>query len=105
MAGNQMTSERMQGVYPILMTPFDEQDRIDEDGLRSVVEFNLENGVHGVGLALGSEMLKMTEAERERVTTVVVEQVRRRVPVVVNTGAQASVPAAEYSRRATGWRA
>jgi 4-hydroxy-tetrahydrodipicolinate synthase len=95
-----MASGTMQGVYPILMTPFDEQDRIDEDGLRSVVEFNLSNGVHGVGLALGSEMLKMTEAERERVTTVVVEQVKGRVPVVVNTGAQASVPAAVYSRKA-----
>src|SRR6266496_4630147 len=91
-ADNQVAGAVMQGVYPILMTPFDEQGRIDEDDLRSVVEFNLSNGVHGVGLALGSEFLKMTEAERERVTTVVVEQVRGRVPVVVNTGAQASLP-------------
>jgi len=95
-----MATDVMRGVYPILMTPFDEQDRIDEDELRSVVEFALSNGVHGVGLALGSEFLKMTEGEREHVTKIVVEQVRGRVPVVVNTGAQASRPAAEYSRRA-----
>ena len=95
-----MADAVMQGIFPILMTPFDERGRIDDDDLRSVVEFNLENGVHGVGLALGSEFLKMTEAEREHVTNVVVEQVRGRVPVVVNTGAQASQPAAEYSRRA-----
>ncbi|MCC6177547.1 MAG: dihydrodipicolinate synthase family protein [Chloroflexi bacterium] len=90
----------MQGIYPILLTPFDERDRIDEDGLRSEVEFVIANGVHGVGLAIGSELLKMTEDERRHVTTLVVDQVRGRVPVVVNTGAQANVVAALYSRQA-----
>ena len=68
----------MRGVFPILVTPFDERGRIDEDDLRSVVEFVLANGVHGVGLALGSELLKLTEDECRRATTVVVEQVRGR---------------------------
>ncbi|MDP8924605.1 MAG: dihydrodipicolinate synthase family protein [Chloroflexota bacterium] len=95
-----MADAVMRGVFPILVTPFDEDGRIDEDDLRSVVEFNLANGVHGLGLALGSEFLKLTEDERRRVTTVVVEQVRGRVPVVVNTGAQSNVVAALYSRQA-----
>jgi dihydrodipicolinate synthase/N-acetylneuraminate lyase len=95
-----MADATMQGVYPILLTPFDDRGRIDEDDLRGEVEFVVGSGVHGVGLALGSEFLKMTEDERRRVTTVVVEQVRGRVPVVVNTGAQASVVAALYSRQA-----
>jgi len=95
-----MADAVMQGIFPILVTPFDEQGRIDEDDLRSVVDFNVSNGVHGVGLALGSEFLKMTEEERQRVTKIVVEEVRGRVPVVVNTGAQANVVAALYSRQA-----
>jgi 4-hydroxy-tetrahydrodipicolinate synthase len=90
----------MRGVFPILLTPFDEQGRIDEESLRREVEFNLEGGVHGLGLALGSEFLKLTEDERRRVTRIVVDQARGRVPVVVNTGAQASVPAALYSQQA-----
>jgi 4-hydroxy-tetrahydrodipicolinate synthase len=90
----------MRGIFPILITPFDEQDRIDEDGVRSVVEYNLSAGVHGLGIALGSEILKLIEAERERLVTVVVEQVAGRVPVVVNTGAQSSLAAAHYSRQA-----
>ena len=42
----------------------------------------------------------MTEEERQRVTKVVVDQVRGRVPVVVNTGAQSNVVAALYSKQA-----
>ena len=76
----------MRGIFPILVTPFDERERVDEDGLRAVVEFNLSAGVHGLGIALASEIGKLTEAERERVIEVVVEQVRGRVPVVVNSG-------------------
>jgi dihydrodipicolinate synthase/N-acetylneuraminate lyase len=90
----------MRGIYPILVTPFDAQERIDEDSLRSEVDFVIGAGVHGIGLALGSEILKLTEPERTRLIQVVVDQVRSRVPVVVNTGAQASLTAAVYSRQA-----
>jgi dihydrodipicolinate synthase/N-acetylneuraminate lyase len=90
----------MRGIFPILLTPFDDDGRIDEESLRSEVEFNLQAGVHGLGLALGSEFLKMTEEERQRVTRIVVDEVRGRVPVVVNTGAQSNVVAALYSRQA-----
>jgi 4-hydroxy-tetrahydrodipicolinate synthase len=89
----------IEGIIPILLTPFDEQERIDEDSLRREVDFVLGAGVHGVGLALGSEILKLTEPEREHLVRIVVDQVRGRVPVVVNTGAQASFTAALYSRQ------
>ena len=95
-----MADSVMQGIYPILLTPFDDDGRIDEESLISEVDFNLNAGVHGLGLALGSEFLKMTEAERQRVTKVVVDHVRGRVPVVVNTGAQSNVAAALYSKQA-----
>src|SRR5919109_1508424 len=90
----------MRGIFPILLTPFDEQERIDEESLRSEVEFVLGAGVHGIGLALGSEILKLTEPEREQLVRIVVDQVGGRVPVVVNTGSQASFTAALYSRQA-----
>lgn len=90
----------MRGVFPILLTPFDDEGRIDEESLLSEIDFNLHAGVHGFGLALGSEFLKMTEAERLRVTKVVVDHVAGRVPVVVNTGAQSNVVAALYSKQA-----
>src|SRR5919201_318752 len=93
-------SDVMQGIYPILVTPFDDRERVDEDSLRSLVDFTIDAAVHGLGIALGSEILKLTEPEREQVIRIVVDQARGRVPVVVNTGAQASVTAALYSRQA-----
>jgi 4-hydroxy-tetrahydrodipicolinate synthase len=90
----------VRGVFPILVTPFDDRERIDADSLRSLVDFTIDAGVHGLGIALGSEIQKLTDAEREHVIRIVVDQARGRVPVVVNTGAQASLTAALYSQQA-----
>jgi dihydrodipicolinate synthase/N-acetylneuraminate lyase len=97
-----MPDERMRGIFPILVTPFDEKSRIDEDSLRSLVEFNLAAGVHGMGVALGSEIFKLSEAERDLVTRTVVDQVGGRVPVVINTGAAGTDLAVYYSQSAEG---
>jgi 4-hydroxy-tetrahydrodipicolinate synthase len=93
-------SEPMRGVYPILVTPFDEQSRVDVDSLQSVVDFSLEAGVHGLGVALGSEVLALSEDERVLVTQTIVERVRGRVPLVVNTGGPVVELALLYSRLA-----
>jgi 4-hydroxy-tetrahydrodipicolinate synthase len=95
-----MQAEKMRGVYPILVTPFDENSQIDETSLRNLIDFNLAAGVHGLGVALGSEVFKLSEAERERVTRIVVDQVRGRVPVVINTGAAGTDLAVFYSQAA-----
>lgn len=95
-----MQTDIMQGVFPILITPFDEDSQIDEDSLRRLVAFNLDAGVHGLGVALGSEVFKLSEAERERVTRIVVDQVGGRVPVVINTGAAGTDLAVYYSQTA-----
>jgi len=92
-----MPTQPMRGVFPILVTPFDEQSRIDEASLRSVVEFNIVAGVHGLGVALGSEIFKLAEAERDHVTRIVVDQARGRVPIVINTGAPGTDLAVLYS--------
>jgi len=88
------------GVYPILITPFDEQSRIDEESLRKLVELNVKAGVHGLGIAMGSEVFKLSEAERNQMTRIVVDQVRGRVPVVVNTGAPGTDLAVLYGKMA-----
>ena len=52
------------------------------------------------GVALGSEIFKLSEAERGQVTRIVVDQARGRVPVVINTGAPGTELAVLYSRTA-----
>jgi dihydrodipicolinate synthase/N-acetylneuraminate lyase len=95
-----MQRNPMYGIFPILITPFDDRSRIDEESLRRLVEFNLAAGVHGLGVALGSEIFKLSEPEREQVTRIVVDQVRGRVPVVINTGAPGTDLAVYYSKLA-----
>ena len=84
-----MSQQPMRGMFPVLVTPFDERDRVDEDSLRSVVEYNIDAGVHGVVIAFATEIMKLTEAERLRVAEV----------VVVNTGAVSTVATVQYSQQ------
>lgn len=95
-----MPSKIMKGVFPILVMPFDERSRVDEESLRSLVEFQIKMGVHGLGVALGSEVFKLSEAERVQVTRIVVDQAKGRVPVVINTGANGTDLAVLYSKMA-----
>ena len=90
----------MRGVYPILVTPFDEKGRIDIESLQKLVEFNIDAGVHGLGVALGSEVLRLSESERTEVTRCVVDQIRGRIPLVINTGAAGTDLSVLYSATA-----
>ena len=95
-----MSTESMRGVYPILVTPFDEHDRVDGDSLQNLVDYCIDGGVDGFGIAYATEIPKLTEAERMQVAKIVIERSAGRVPVVVTTGAPATAVAVEYSRQA-----
>src|SRR3954470_8189 len=95
-----MPENMLQGVVPILVTPFDEAGRIDVDSLQQLIDFNIAAGVHGLGVALGSEIFKFNESERDLLASAVVGHVAGRVPVVINTGASGTDLAVQYSRSA-----
>jgi hypothetical protein len=73
---------------------------VDVDSLQKRVEFSVQGGVHGLGVALSSEIVALSEAERQQVTRVVVQQARGRVPVVINSGGPVAELAVLYSRMA-----
>lgn len=93
-------SSAIRGVVPILVTPFHLDGSIDEESLASLIEFNIAAGVHGLGVALGSEVFKFNEAERAQITRAVVKSVNRRVPVIINSGAAGTDLAVFYSTAA-----
>jgi len=92
--------EPLRGVYPILAMPFDTAGRIDVEILQREVEYLVDAGVDGVGVALATEVPTLTEAERDMALEAVVSQARGRVKVVMNTGAAGTDLALHYSRRA-----
>jgi dihydrodipicolinate synthase/N-acetylneuraminate lyase len=95
-----MVDRTMKGVYPILSMPFDDKGRIDVEDLQREVEFCIGAGAHGLGIAMASEIFKLSEAERDLATRTVVEQAQGRAKIVVNTGAQGTDLAVQYSQRA-----
>lgn len=80
---------RLSGIFNILATPFDEQQRVDIESLRRLVEFQLNCGVSGLTiLGVLGEAAKLSVDERRTVTTTVIDVVGGRVPVVVGTSHQ-----------------
>ena len=75
-----MQTTTLEGVVPILVTPV-RRGRPHRRGQprRGLIDFNIDAGVHGLGVALGSEIFKFNEAERAQVTRVVVKLQRRAV--------------------------
>ena len=88
------------GVIPILSTPFDEQGKINFRDLTRQVDWNLEVGVHGIGIAMASEIFKLSEQERDQVLSTVVRDVKGKIPVVMNTGAEGKFLSIQYSKKA-----
>lgn len=93
--------KEFKGIFTIMATPFSQEGQVDLESVRSLVEFNIEKGVHGITiLGILGEAHKLTESERERIIEVVVDQVSGRIPVVVGTSASGTDLAIQYSKRA-----
>ena len=76
--------EPFRGIYPILQTPFRDDDTIDVAGLRREVAFCIEAGAHGLCWPqAGSEFELLTDEERTQVAELLVREARGRVPVIV----------------------
>lgn len=88
------------GIIPILITPFDADGRIDHDSLESLIDFNISAGVHALGVAIGSEFFKFSEAERDELISRVVRHTDKRVPVIINTSASGTSLCVELSQGA-----
>nr|WP_263327694.1 4-hydroxy-tetrahydrodipicolinate synthase [Neobacillus sp. Marseille-Q6967] len=83
-----MDTSFIRGVIPPIITPVDSDDRVEEIGLRQVIEHVIKGGVHGI-LVLGSngEFFGLDNEEQQRAITITIEQVNERVPVYVGIGA------------------
>ncbi len=96
-----MATPAYTGVFPIAPTTFHANGDLDLDGQKRAIDYMIDAGVNGICiLANYSEQFALTDEERERLTTVIMDHVAGRVPIIITTSHFSSRVAAERSRRA-----
>jgi 2-keto-3-deoxy-L-arabinonate dehydratase len=90
---------RLNGITPVMATPFREDGSVDEASLRKEIDFSIEHGASAIcGPGFGAEFYKLSDPERYRFAEVLVEQARRRVPVIISTGSGSVYSTIEFSK-------
>ncbi len=88
------------GSIVAIVTPF-KNGKVDEEKLRELVEFQIENGTDGiVPCGTTGEASTLDYEEHDRVIEIVVEQTRKRVPIIAGTGSNSTQEAIEISEHA-----
>jgi len=93
---------RFFGVVPAMATPFRDGDHaLDEGRVRTLIEWYLASGVHGISVA-GSqgEFFSLDDEERLRLIRIAVETIRGRVPLYAGTGGVTTRDAIRLTRAA-----
>ena len=93
--------EKLQGVFTAIITPFKEDGSVDEEQLKKLIDFNIENGVAGiVPCGTTGESPTLSNSEHARVIEITVEHVNKRVPVIAGTGSNCTREAIRQSQHA-----
>src|ERR1700690_3750413 len=88
------------GVITALVTPF-RGDIVDEQALRRLVDEQIRAGIDGfVPVGTTGESPTVSVEEHIRIIKIVVEETRKRVPVIAGTGANSTREAIELTREA-----
>jgi len=91
----------VKGIIPAMVTPLDQDEKIDEAGIRKIINYLIDSGVHGI-FVCGSqgESYALTEDEKRKVIEISVDEVNGRVPVYAGTGAVTTKATIRLSRYA-----
>lgn len=90
----------LKGAIIAIVTPF-KNGRVDEEKLRELIEFQIENGTDGiVPCGTTGESPTLSHPEHDRVIEITVEAVRKRVPVIAGTGSNSTDEAIRLTKHA-----
>lgn len=90
----------LRGAIIAIVTPF-KNGQVDEEKLRELIEFQIENGTDGiVPCGTTGESPTLSHEEHDRVIEITVEAVRKRVPVIAGTGSNSTVEALRLTKHA-----
>lgn len=90
-----------EGALTAMVTPFDKDGKVDEEGLRENVRFQIKNGIHGlVPVGTTGECATLSYEEHNRVVDVVVDAAKGKVLVLAGTGSNSTWEAIMLTKHA-----
>ncbi len=90
----------IRGAMVAIITPF-KNGRVDEAGLRDLIEFQIANGTSAiVPCGTTGESATLSHDEHERVVEIAIEQTAGRIPVIAGTGSNNTEEAISLTRHA-----
>src|SRR4051812_21663355 len=97
--GEWKVTEQLHGCGTALVTPFTSTGAVDEKALRSLVDWQIESGIHFL-VPCGStgEAATLTVDEHKRVVQITIEQAKGRVPIVAGAASNDTAKAIELSK-------
>lgn len=94
-----MNKEKFTGIFPALITPFDNEGKINFEALEKVIDYDLEKGVKGFYVCGStSEVFKLTEAERYEIYKKCAEFAKGRCTLIAHVGTFSTEQTIKYGK-------
>jgi len=78
-----MNISEFKGIIPPIVTPVNENEDVDEGGLRKLIDHCITKGLHGIFIAgTNGEALSLTQEQRDRAISIALSEAKGRVPVL-----------------------
>lgn len=96
--------KEIEGIIPAIVTPFNDNEEIDKNAFRKIINYLIENGVYGL-LVIGSqgEFFALSQEEKKELINITVDEAAGRVFVMPNTGCittRESIKLSQYAEKA-----
>ncbi len=83
--------KKLKGPFVVMVTPFTDDQDLDEKGLRKNIAWYVQEGIHGVVCnGSTSEFANLSKEERKQAIDITVDEVKGRVPVMSGTAAHST---------------
>ncbi len=82
---------QFRGAFVAIVTPFTPEGKVDDEGLKNLIEFQIENGMHGiVPCGTTGESATMSNEEHHHVVELTIKTVNGRRPVLAGAGSNST---------------
>lgn len=80
-----------EGTYVAMVTPFKQNEEVDEEGFRSNINYLIDNGVTGLlGAATTGESATLSHDEHQKIIEILVDEVDGRVETIAGAGSNST---------------